>query len=46
VLLGFLLFVATGIHGQTLPNGVQKITSIEGITEYAFPNVSSISSNS
>ena len=32
------LFVATGIQAQTLPNGVQKITSIEGITEYAFPN--------
>ena len=23
---------------QTLPPGVQKLTSIEGITEYAFPN--------
>lgn len=23
---------------QTLPQGVQKVTSIEGITEYAFPN--------
>jgi zinc protease len=23
---------------QTLPQGVQKITSIEGVTEYAFPN--------
>src|SRR5438045_3386446 len=23
---------------QTLPQGVQKITSVEGITEYAFPN--------
>jgi zinc protease len=23
---------------QTLPTGVQKVTSIEGVTEYAFPN--------
>src|SRR5512142_3128643 len=23
---------------QTLPAGVQKVTSVEGITEYAFPN--------
>src|ERR1700758_1331649 len=23
---------------QTLPVGVQKVTSIEGVTEYAFPN--------
>lgn len=23
---------------QTIPTGVQKVTSIEGITEYAFPN--------
>ena len=23
---------------QTLPKGVQKVTSIEGVTEYAFPN--------
>src|SRR5664280_1053579 len=23
---------------QTLPPGVQKVTSIEGVTEYAFPN--------
>src|SRR5664279_3504812 len=23
---------------QTLPRGVQKLTSIEGISEYAFPN--------
>lgn len=32
------LFVAAGLAAQTLPNGVQKVTSIEGITEYAFPN--------
>src|ERR1700758_4310688 len=23
---------------QTLPGGVQKVTSIEGVSEYAFPN--------
>jgi len=23
---------------QTLPQGVQKVTSVEGVTEYAFPN--------
>src|ERR1039458_2142502 len=23
---------------QTLPQGVQKVTSIEGVTEFAFPN--------
>lgn len=31
-----LLTVAT--LAQTLPPGVQKVTSIEGVTEYAFPN--------
>jgi zinc protease len=36
--LGSFLLVATGLQAQTLPDGVQKITSIEGITEYAFPN--------
>src|ERR1035441_5035311 len=34
----FLLFVTAGAAAQTLPNGVQKITSVEGITEYSFPN--------
>jgi zinc protease len=34
----FLLFVTAGAVAQTLPNGVQKITSVEGITEYSFPN--------
>jgi zinc protease len=34
-----LLFLGTAIAvAQTLPNGVQKVTSIEGITEYSFPN--------
>jgi zinc protease len=31
-----LLTVAS--FAQTLPQGVQKVTSIEGVTEYAFPN--------
>src|SRR5579864_1898448 len=40
----FLLLVASVIvlsassFAQTLPAGVQKVTSIEGVTEYAFPN--------
>src|ERR1035441_10150540 len=25
-------------YSQTLPQGVRKVTSVEGITEYAFPN--------
>jgi zinc protease len=32
-----LVFAATGFT-QTLPPGVQKVTSVEGITEYAYPN--------
>ena len=37
------LFAATALltvasFAQTLPAGVQKVTSIEGVTEYAFPN--------
>jgi zinc protease len=31
-----LLTVAS--FAQTLPQGVQKVTSVEGVTEYAFPN--------
>jgi zinc protease len=26
------------VFSQTLPNGVQKVTAAEGITEYAYPN--------
>jgi zinc protease len=34
-----LVFVLTVTSlAQTLPAGVQKVTSIEGVTEYAFPN--------
>ena len=32
-----LLFALTSV-AQTLPAGVQKVTAIEGVTEYAFPN--------
>src|SRR5215471_4601246 len=39
VRLGLPLFaLALGAWSQTLPAGVQKITSVEGITEYAYPN--------
>src|SRR5690348_9667155 len=34
----FLLVFAALALSQTLPPGVQKVTSVEGITEYAFPN--------
>lgn len=34
----FALVVTVGSVAQELPNGVQKVTSVEGITEYAFPN--------
>jgi len=33
-----ILMVTAAALAQTLPQGVQKVTSIEGITEYAFPN--------
>ncbi|HTS30149.1 MAG TPA: pitrilysin family protein [Bryobacteraceae bacterium] len=32
------LLAAGAASTQTLPAGVQKITSVEGITEYAYPN--------
>lgn len=37
VVIAILLFTATNF-AQTLPPGVQKVTSIEGVSEYAFPN--------
>ena len=37
ILTAVLAFTAATL-AQTLPPGVQKVTSIEGITEYAFPN--------
>jgi zinc protease len=33
-----VLMLAFSTFAQTLPQGVQKATSIEGVTEYAFPN--------
>src|SRR5262249_13587351 len=30
--------LAVAAYSQTLPPGVQKVTSVEGITEYAYPN--------
>src|ERR1039458_6152751 len=32
------LLLAAAAFSQTLPPGVQKVTSVEGITEYALPN--------
>ena len=32
------LVLAAAAFPQTLPQGVQKVTSVEGITEYALPN--------
>ena len=32
------LVLTSAAFSQTLPAGVQKVTSVEGITEYAFPN--------
>src|SRR5579883_2950707 len=34
----FLAAVFAASFAQTLPPGVQKVTSVEGITEYSFPN--------
>jgi zinc protease len=34
----FTFILAAAISAQTLPPGVQKVTSIEGVTEYSFPN--------
>jgi zinc protease len=33
-----LIAFATSALAQSLPSGVQKVTSIEGVSEYAFPN--------
>src|SRR6516165_11778977 len=38
LVFGLGLAIAGGAFAQSLPNGVQKVTSAEGITEYAFPN--------
>ena len=34
----FVLLGTASAVAQALPNGVHKVTSIEGITEYSFPN--------
>ena len=36
--VAFLWFALDTCWAQTLPAGVQKVTSIEGVTEYSFPN--------
>jgi zinc protease len=33
-----LLILAVSVFAQTLPQGVEKLSSIEGVTEYTFPN--------
>src|ERR1035441_6158476 len=35
---GLIVVLSSAVYAQTLPPGVQKVISIEGITEYAFPN--------
>ena len=37
-LLPILLVFAFTATSQTLPQGVRKVTAVEGITEYALPN--------
>jgi zinc protease len=36
--LAATLLLTAAAFAQTLPQGVQKLSSIEGVTEYAFPN--------
>ena len=39
-LIGTLVFALAGVVGsvaRVLPPDVQKVTSVEGITEYSFP---------
>jgi len=35
---GLIVVPSSAVYAQTLPPGVQKVTSVEGIDEYAFPN--------
>jgi zinc protease len=37
-IIAAVLVVGTATYGQGLPQGVQKVTSVEGITEYSYPN--------
>lgn len=36
--LSATLLLAFAAYSQTVPQGVQKVTSVEGVTEYALPN--------
>jgi zinc protease len=38
LLVAALSILAVAGFSQTLPPGVQKVVSMEGITEYSFPN--------
>src|SRR5580765_6775146 len=38
ILASCVIVFASASFAQTLPAGVQKVTSIEGVTEYSFPN--------
>ena len=38
VLPAVAAFLSVAALAQTLPQGVRKVTSVEGITEYSFPN--------
>src|ERR1700749_664452 len=33
-----ILLLSSAAFSQTLPPGVEKVTSVEGITEYSLPN--------
>src|SRR5450631_1712851 len=35
---GAAIWLTAAALAQTLPQGVQKVTSLEGVTEYSFPN--------
>ncbi|HEV2619429.1 MAG TPA: insulinase family protein, partial [Acidobacteriaceae bacterium] len=37
-LMAVTIVLATAASAETLPPGVVKVTSVEGITEYSFPN--------
>jgi zinc protease len=37
-IMAALLLISASAFAQTLPQGVQKVASVEGITEYAYPN--------
>ncbi|MEI9972136.1 MAG: insulinase family protein [Ignavibacteriota bacterium] len=38
ITISILSVAMTAAVAQTLPQGVQKVTAVEGITEYSFPN--------